>query len=279
MTDKQAASPTSSQQGSATHLPLPSLTSDAPPARSQPSQPPVNTQYTQQRADWQTHAAPSGRNASADFEDVTHILSDNTFAPIAGSERSSAASNPSDASFQRASTGAPSVKAASYATCESRYSTVSGASAIGESGSTADGSDGRASTEYLSLASPAETPSPPESPVLRTPKQGVVAVTRTRSKTLTQSASPRVNSTMSSSKSFPARLSRRLSDGEGLDEESEWDIAAAYGARYSKGSVGMRSTISEVPMEGQYEQAHEVDYMETVDIGGKHVIMVTGYAF
>lgn len=275
-----SASPTSSQQGSTTALPLPSLTMDAPSAGSRSPQTQDNAQDTQQRADWQTHTANSGRNASGDFDDVTHILSDSTFAPLSGSERSSAVSDTSDASLNRASNGAASVKAASCATAESRYSTVSAASRVGASGSSQiDASDGGASTEYLSL-SPASTPSPPESPVLRTPKQGVVAVTRTRSKTLTQSPSPRVKSAISSSKSFPVRLSGGASDIDAvLEEESEWDIAAAYGARFSKGSVGVRSTISEVPGEGQHEYRPEGEHMETIDIGGKHVVMVTGYAF
>lgn len=278
LVDKKPVSPTPSQQSSTTNLPLPSLVANAPSQTPQPAPPQGSAEYGQQRANWQTHAAASTRNASGNFEDVTHILSDKTFAPISGSERSSAASQVSAASFNRVSNGAPSVKAASYATCESRYSTNSAESAVGAAGSQRTSSDGVASTEYLSM-SPASTPSPPESPVLRTPKQGVVTVTRTRSHTLDQSPKKRMHSDVSASKSFPVRLSGRMSGIDGvLDEESEWDIAAAYAARYSKGSIGMRSTISEVSEE-QEQREPEGEHMETIDIGGRHVIMVTGYAF
>lgn len=275
LADKKSTSPVSSQQSSMT-LPLPTLTCDAPNGNSQSAQQQENDQLNgQQRPTWKHNFASSVDND--DFEDVTHILSNDAFAPLSGSERSSAASDISNTSMivHRVSGGAPSVKAESYATCESRYSNVSGVSNVE---SQAVSSDTAASSEYLSM-SPAGTPSPPDSPILRTPKQCVATVTRSRSKTLTQPTSPRVTSTMSISKSFPARCSDRMSDLVArVDEEgSEWDIAAAYGARFSKGSVGVRSTISEMPEE--HRQEHEYEHIETIDIGGRSVIMVTGYAF
>ena len=234
----------------ATPTPTPELTSSS-----------ERTQYSSDTQEQSSqHPADSTQSGSVDFEDVTHILSDNAFAPISGSERSSAASESSDArNTNRTSNGVASVKAESYATCDSRYSTPS-------TRASQAASEGAGSTEYMTLEAVSRSPSPPESPVLRTPKQaGVCTVTRTRSKTLTGCPSPRVGSTISSSKSFPARISDVLDGGP---EESEWDIAAAYG-RFSKtSSVGAPSTIEEVP-----------EHMETVDIGGRNCVLVTGYAF
>lgn len=243
---------------------LPSLAIHAPP----PS-PAVTSSPEPNRWDADSKRQPdmqpieAAESPSVEFEDMTHILSEDAFAPLLDSERNSAASDQSDASvLNRASNGAVSVKAESYATCESRYSTPS-------TRASQRASEGVASTEYLSMDSPSRSPSPPESPVLRTPKQPeICTVTRTRSKTLTQSPSPRVKSAMSSSKSFPVRMSGRKSDVvDGDAGESEWDIAAAYG-RFSKASsVAAQSMIEEAP-----------EQME-IDIGGRNCVLVTGYAF
>ncbi|KIP10453.1 hypothetical protein PHLGIDRAFT_125502 [Phlebiopsis gigantea 11061_1 CR5-6] len=260
-------------------FPLPTLTVNAPtPSQSSTVGQDERQCISQQRPEWQIQMHTEVVN----FEDVTHILSENAFAPLSGSERSSAATEISDVSIvHRESKGAvsvKSVKAESYATCESRYSHPS------------ETSERAGSTQYLSM-SPSSTPSPPDSPMVRTPKlPDACTITRTRSKTLTQPASPRAASTVSSSKSFPARFSGysgRMSDiadrmeevrESGISQGSEWDIAAAYGARYSKASsAGRQSKASSV---GVCVSVPAVsDNVETVDFGGRNCVLVTGYAF
>ena len=144
---------------------------------------------------------------------------------------------------------------ATIPTCESRYSTPS-----------MQEGDESISEQTASFHS---APSPPESPVPETPKQPYTT-TRPRSKTLTQISSPLANDKISSSKSFPARYSNRSSAPTSrlsmISNESEWDIAAAYGARYSKTSVG-RTPAMFSPI---------AENMETVDIGGRSCILVQG---
>jgi hypothetical protein len=243
---------------------LPSLAIHAPPPSLETSpSPEFNRQNSDSKQQPDMQSTKAAENTSAEFEDVTHILSEDAFTPLSDSTRTSAASDKSETSVvNRASNGAVSVKAESYATCESCYSTPS--TSISQRAS-----EGAALAEYLSMESPSRSPSPPESPVLRTPKQPeTCVVTRTRSKTLMQSPSPRVKSAISCSKSFPVRMSGRMSDVvDGDVEESEWDIAAAYG-RFSKASSAMaQSTIEEAP-----------EQME-IDIGGRNCVLVTGYAF
>ena len=261
-------------------LPLPTLTVDAPTPSQSSTVGQEEPQWTgQKRSEHQLQTCTE----AVDFEDVTHILSEGAFAPLSGSERSSAATDISDVSLtHRESKGAvsvKSVKAESYATCESRYSHPSETSERAES------------SQYLSM-SPSSTPSPPDSPVVRTPKlPDACAVTRTRSKTLTQPASPRAASTVSSSKSFPARFSGysgRMSDiadrmedvrESGVSQGSEWDIAAAYGARYSKASsAGRQSKASSIGVCASIPEVDVADNIETVDFGGRSCVLVTGYA-
>lgn len=262
---KSPTQTTSPSQQHGTTLVLPTLAVDAPPSvqRLAPDHD-ITQRADQQHSNWQNQANMEPN----DFEDVTHILSEGIFASLPESELSSTVSDDTDDASvaHRASKGTVSVKAESYATFESRYS------------HTSVKSEDQGSTQYLSM-SPSSTPSPPESPVLRTPKQpGICAVTRTRSKTLTQPSSPRVGSTVSSSKSFPAKYSGRMSDLVDRMEdarestlESEWDIAAAYGARYSKASsAGARGSV---------HGAEVAERIETVDIGGRNCVLVTGYAF
>ncbi|KAF7799660.1 hypothetical protein EIP86_010900 [Pleurotus ostreatoroseus] len=189
------------------------------------------------------------------FEDVTHILSEETFQADVES------SDDSNSSSHRTSHGAASVTAESYATCESRYSSGTRASREASSAS------------FLSM-------SPPESPMLRTPTQPQYATMtivpgRPRSKTLTQPASPLLDKHLSSSKSLPARYSGRellpYAGGEGEsvfedDEDSEWDIAEAYAARMSKNSVGVVQMLSPIA-----EHA-----MEAVQIGERSCVLVQG---
>lgn len=190
------------------------------------------------------------------FEDVTHILSEDTFAPHdsdVGSNRSSTSSNEQDSTSGGRKSHANSV-AQSYATCESRYSMPS----IQEG-------DQSISEQTASFHS---AKSPPDSPEPETPKQQ--CTTRPRSKTLTQTQAHPANDKISSSKSFPARYSNVSSAHpswiSAFTEESEWDIAAAYGARYSKGSTG-RPVSQFSPI---------AENMEAVDIGGRSCVLVQG---
>lgn len=270
-----SASPTPSQQSTA----MPTLTSDAPPTLPQVEQ--DKTQWNAQHPEWHNSIA----TGTSEYEDVTHILSEGTFAPLSESERSSAATDTSNLPDHRTSHGAASTTASSYATRESQYSHPSTRASQGGASvrSLADtDTDGGASTEYHSISPSGSAPSLPDSPVLRTPKQpAVCTVTRTRSRTVTEPHSPRVGGGVANSKSVPVRLSdgdvqdlvgRAACVSTAVSEESEWDIAAAYAARHSKGSVGARTTISE---EDEAAQEH----METIDIGGRNCVLVTGYAF
>lgn len=199
------------------------------------------------------------------FEDVTHILSEDTFAvhdSDSGSERSSTSSQANDSiSGDRQSHGGASV-AQSYATCESRYSTPS----------VVEGADESLSEEQT--ASFHSAPSPPESPVPETPKhvqQFVTVGKRPRSKTLVQIASPLANDVMSSSKSFPARYSNRSSEQTSrlslFSDDSEWDIAADYGARYSRGGASTPHPAAD------YSASENI---EAIDIGGRTCVLVQG---
>lgn len=197
------------------------------------------------------------------FEDVTHVLTDSsTFAvndsDCASNRTSTSSSQASER--DRQSRGAASV-AQSYATCDSRYSTPSV-----QDGSSESVTDGQSASFH---SAPSRSPSPTDSPMPDTPKHRQ-SVTRPRSKTLNedQMMSLGRKNSMPSSKSFPARFSNRLSEHSAmwsvLEEESEWDIAAHYGARYSaRHSAGPELGIMS-------------EHMETVDIGGRNCILVQG---
>lgn len=218
-----------------------------------PKEPPAETWKNQPQPQPQQYQL-SGAEADGQFDDVTHILSEDTFQADVESEHGSGSEN--------RTSGAASVTAESFATCESRYS---------------EGSSGRARraadedhASFLSM-------SPPESPVLQTPKQAqFCVVTRPRSKTFAQSASPLLGKHLSSSRSLPTRYVV-AHGGEGVEvmsafdeDESEWDIAAAYGARFSKNSLlqqpgGLGQVLKPIP-----------ERVESVEIGGKRCVMVQG---
>ncbi|KAI0703814.1 hypothetical protein BC835DRAFT_1317700 [Cytidiella melzeri] len=239
---------------------FPTLDASIPPT---PSGTPTNSpqpgwdQYVQE---WQGKAT----NQDGQFEDVTHILTDNS--TFAAHESDPAIPEPE--ARKRQSRGAPSV-AQSYATCESRYSTPS----------VQDIADVSLTDEQSASfhSAPSRSPSPPQSPMPTTPKAGHQQQSgspkRPRSKTLNQDEGPSSfkKNTISSSKSFPARYSNRSSEHSGmwsvLEQESEWDIAAHYGARYS----ARHSASPELGIVS--------DTVETVEIGGRNCVLVQGFAF
>ncbi|PSS05513.1 hypothetical protein PHLCEN_2v3795 [Hermanssonia centrifuga] len=191
------------------------------------------------------------------FEDVTHILSGAAFVDMVSDsgDRNSTASKDHECSTNRTSNGVASVTAESYATCESRYSSPS----IDRASQVSQGSNDASSFLVIS---------PPESPLIQTPRQEDF-VTRPRSKTVDQPCSPLLGRSISSSKSFPVRLGCHYSDDRvsqltTASEESEWDVAEAYGARYSKNSLRMVPVLSTI--------AENVE----VDIGGRSCILVQG---
>ncbi|KAJ3524138.1 hypothetical protein NM688_g8612 [Phlebia brevispora] len=181
------------------------------------------------------------------FEDVTRILSEETFQADVESMDSRDASS----SGHRTSNGAASVTAESYATCESRYSNNSGRASQGSQVSQQQTEN---TSSFLSM-------SPPESPALQTPKQGEF---------------PSSTNTSLPARAFlqgipipPGRYSDRMSAS--IFEDSDWDIAEAYGARYSKTSVLNDTGVVEVltPIS---------ENMEAVEIGGRNCILVQGLA-
>lgn len=255
----EKTSMTSSAQSSEVSLQLPILKTDAPhhPASSSQAN---GGGVPQHQLVW---------SAGPEFEDVTHVLSE-----ASGAQRPT---SPASIGSNRVSNAAPSVKAESYATCESRYSHPSTQGCVStRASSTSD-------DEFLSM-SPSSTPSPPESPEPCTPKAPEVSVgTRSRSKTVDQASSPRMGQRQKvlSSKSFPERLAGRLSGGaeemirdSTITEGSEWDIVAAYG-RFSKRSTGVPSRYPSI----EITPAEVPENMEAVDIGGKNCVLVQGYAF
>lgn len=239
---------------------VPVLDSDASPQPTNshvalPSQS-VNGSWVHSQPNQQQHQqlqCPSQVQADEDdlFEDVTHILSEETFQADLESMGSVDACN---SSGHRTSNGAASVTAESYATCESRYS----------SGVRASREDSPAS--FMSM-------SPPESPMLQTPRQpqyATVVPGRPRSKTLTQPTSPLLDKRLSSSRSLPARYAGlgvyAGAEVESVFEDSEWDIAEAYAARFSKSSTGVVQVLSPIA-----EQA-----MEAIEINGRSCVLVQG---
>ncbi|KAI0090246.1 hypothetical protein BDY19DRAFT_992460 [Irpex rosettiformis] len=239
---------------------LPTTTASSPlPSNTTPA----NSPQTGWNHQWQSTAI----NQEVQFEDVTHILTDEaTFAPHeSDSESNRTSAAPTEEGPDRKSHGAPSV-AHSYATCESRYS----------SPSVQDATDVSIADEQNASfhSAPSRSPSPPQTPEPATPrtphqKPSMDSLKRPRSKTLSEEqASPIKKSSMSSSKSFPARFSNRSSEHSGkwsvLEQDSEWDIAAHYDARYSH----RHSANPELGI--------IAENMETVDIGGRNCVLVQG---
>ncbi|KAI0806099.1 hypothetical protein BC629DRAFT_1485165 [Irpex lacteus] len=241
----------------------PNAASSPPPMNPTPANSPQNGWVHE----WQAAAAAQ----EAQFEDVTHILTDEaTFSPHeSDSETSRASVAPTEEEADRKSHGAVSV-AHSYATCESRYSSPSVKSA---EVSIAD----EQSASFHSAQS--RSPSPPQTPEPVTPKTphqqpSMGSQKRPRSKTFNQGGegSPVKKASMVSSKSFPARYSNRSSEHSGkwsvLEQESEWDIAAHYGA----GRLSDRHSAGP-------ELGIIAEGMETVEIGGRNCVLVQGVAF
>ncbi|KAH8100129.1 hypothetical protein BXZ70DRAFT_940446 [Cristinia sonorae] len=173
------------------------------------------------------------------------------------SEASDVGTSPN--SNARASAGAASTAAQSYSTRASMYSNPA---------SIESGHAMRASTASFDklnhLASLATSPPP-----------GTRA--RGRSKTVSSSSSPRKGA-IKKTKSLPSitsydnRFSMESFGGRSrktTSGESEWDVAHAYGARYSKESRAggsILSTVSEATMES----------MEAVEVGGKQCVLMKG---
>ncbi|CCM02287.1 uncharacterized protein FIBRA_04375 [Fibroporia radiculosa] len=193
------------------------------------------------------------------FEDVTHILSTDAFAPPLryGGESSavdsviSAASDTTSSareehSGSRTSGGSASLTGLSYKSCESRYSTPSVERQLH------DGPLRSGSIESLSPSlSFGGSPSPPSSELVQTPEQILYS-------------NPRCMSTIRGTEPMgskePHMLVRglRISDA---DTSSEWDVARSYGAH---SSVGKDSLLV------------MVENMEEVEVGGKKCVLVQG---
>lgn len=207
-------------------------------------------------SDWRVFAS----NNDDQFEDVTHILSTNVFAPLdrhGGSKSPGADSALSDASktssedmhaASRASGGSASLTGVSYKSCESRYSTPSIAR------TSRDGPPGSGSAESMSPSlSFCRSPSPPASDSVPTPD---LADPSAAGSTSTFSAIGLVGS------KEPHVLTRGVRTSDDVELGSEWDVARAYGAHSSLGKDSLLSVI--------------VEHMEPVEVGGRKCVLVQG---
>ena len=240
---------------------VPLITASSPPLSNTT---PANTPQNAWDPQWDSTEAAQEESP---FEDVTHILTDEaTFAPQeSDSDTSRTSTTTTEVGSDRKSRGAVSLTH-SYATCESRYS----------SPSVQDAADVSIADEQSASFHSAQSrsPSPPQTPGPVTPKTphekpSMDSPKRPRSKTLNEEqTSPIKKSSMSSSKSFPARYSNRSSEHSGkwsvLEQDSEWDIAAHYGARYSN----RHSANPELGIASEN--------METIEIGGRNCVLVQG---
>ncbi|PCH42667.1 hypothetical protein WOLCODRAFT_144166 [Wolfiporia cocos MD-104 SS10] len=201
------------------------------------------------QADWRVFAS----NTDGQFEDVTHILSTDVFAPLergngSGSPTADSILSTSSAhSSSEGSTSRTSGAAESYKSCESRYSTpsVERRSRDGPPGS------GSADSMYPSISYRSPSPTSPTSPELvQTPEQGAHV-----------SACP-----VSPLGSKDSRVLRHgLCEADDADAGSEWDVARAYRAPHS--SLGKDSVISVV--------VEDMD-ADVVDVGGRKCLLVQG---
>lgn len=251
--EKVLGSP-SSKFDSSDGMILPVLPSDAPLSGSP---------LTQER--WKYLAT----NDNGKYQDVTNVLVGGPYTEIslesntdihssAGSVGGQSSEGHGENGSNRTSAGATSTTQ-SYSTCASRYSGQS--NEVPQDMSSED-------VDFL----PNFLCAPP--PVV---KQG-----RARSKTVTNSTYGYPSNTplVSSSKSFPAKLSlgsyradSRLSAESGRSEVtkrstgSEWDVAREYG-RFSKESMGGSSILSAI--------SEDPDHVEAVEVGKKNCLLVTG---
>ena len=201
-------------------------------------------------------------------EDVTHVISGDSFTDInlnshpdlylsgiiVGEDTTVVAPSPSVA---RSSAGVVSMGAPSYSTRASEYS---GRSSVDSSKAVRSS----ASFDKLAqLASLASVPAP------------ISSVSRTRHRSNTDSAAlpPQVGG-LKRTKSLPSITSyeNRFSNDSARTRktssvDSEWDVAQAYGARFSKESTGARSILSTIS---------EAESMEAVEVGGKQCVLVKG---
>lgn len=216
---------------------VPSLTRQS--TRLVPGPPPNGAQ-----ADWRFLA-----NYDGQFEDVTHILSTDVFAPLgrherAGSRGSMSVLSGSRGSSPRTSDGGASFTGDSYKSCESHYSTPSMP---------------RQSTDVPASPLPVPelevelvVPNSPPSPALpATPQAAHIE--------------PGVPVGCVGSKE-PHELVRGIR-GSAVSAESEWDVAKAYGAHSSVGGDSLLSRVESVVFDGP---------MESVDVGGKKCMLIQG---
>ncbi|KAI0926259.1 hypothetical protein AcV5_008764 [Taiwanofungus camphoratus] len=218
-------------------------TGSTSPATSRPS--PVT--------DWRVFAS----NVDGQFEDVTHILSTNVFAPLERDARSrspdsgsSGAGSGEAGSTSRTSGGAASMTGDSYTTCESRYSSPS----IEHHDTQDDLNLETDLPESMSLSFSFRSPSPPVS-VLQTPElYGYPAAT---------GAGAFDAGAQETGKGPHAPLLGPAIPGpEGMNVESEWDVAQAYGASASGRKEPTPNVI--------------IDNMEMVEVGGRKCVLVQG---
>ena len=205
-------------------------------------------------------------------EDVTHVVTDdfmevdlssqaNLFVAGVSTDEDTAVLTPST---PRTSAGAVSTAAQSYSTRASVYSRPSSTESTQAVRSSAsfDKLNQLASLAIADICTPSSS-----SP--RTPG-------RKRSKTET-SAPPPLLSPLKASKSLPsiAAYENRFSNEStrtrktAASGDSEWDVAQAYGARFSKESAAgasILSTISEATVES----------VEAVEVGGKKCVLMKG---
>lgn len=187
-------------------------------------------------------------NYDGQFEDVTHILSTDVFAPIdrherAGSRGSMSVLSGSRASSPRTSEGAPSFTGVSYKSCDSQYSTPSMPRR-----STNPASRLPVPELEVELVMPNSPPSPafPGTPEAAHIEPGV-PVGYVGSKE-------------------PHDLVRGAR-GSAVSAESEWDVAKAYGAHSSIGGDSLLSRVESVLFESP---------MESVEVGGKTCMLIQG---
>ncbi|THH26988.1 hypothetical protein EUX98_g7195 [Antrodiella citrinella] len=192
-------------------------------------------------------------------EDITHVITGDSFMDVDLNSHSNLfmaleEDQPIQATTNaRSSAGAASTGAQSYSTRASTYSSHSLDRPT------------HASASFDKLNQLASLATAPRSSGSRS---------RKRSKTETSTSVPAVGP-MKSTKSLPSitsyenRFSSDSTRKTTCSGDSEWDVAQAYGARYSKESAAggsILSTISEATMES----------VEAVEVGGKQCVLMKG---
>ncbi|KAH9930107.1 uncharacterized protein B0H18DRAFT_995255 [Fomitopsis serialis] len=206
--------------------------------------PPSTPNGTQ--VDWRVFA-----NYDGQFEDVTHILSTDVFAPLGrhargGSHGSMSVLSGSRNSSPRTSGGGASFTGASYQSCESHYSVPT----VGRQSADVPTTPPR--VPELDLEGERTAPNSPPSPALPATPQSV-------------HTEPGMPVGCVGSKD-PHELVRGLRESA-ESACSEWDVARAYGAHSSVGGDSLVSRVDSVLFDGP---------MESVDVGGKKCVLVQG---